>query len=481
MQIQACSLEPLPRPFPGDNSRRSDRRILYFSRLLFYFRSMKQSILIIDDEEKLRSLLSRIISLEGYQVHEASTAAAGLRLLEREDIQVVISDVKLPDSNGVDLSRTIREKYPCIEVIVLTAFGTIADGVRAIKNGAFDYLVKGDDNEKILPVLSKALEKARLQKRVSQLERRVSDKYNFDNILGSSPAILTAKDLAQRVAPTDATVLLLGETGTGKEVFAQSIHEASERRRNTFLAVNCSALGREILESELFGHKAGAFTGAMRDKKGLLEEANGGTIFLDEIGEMSLDLQAKLLRVLETGEYIRVGDTRTISANVRVIAATNRDLKAESEQGHFRADLYYRLSVFQINIPSLDERRGDIEVLAKHFIRVFADKVNKVPPVMQAAFLKALQGHRWRGNIRELKNVIERAVILSQGELTPAVLPFDFKHDTAQPLTYDLAEMERRHIQMVLEHTHGNKTEAARLLNIALATLYRKLKEYEME
>ncbi|MBS1593438.1 MAG: sigma-54-dependent Fis family transcriptional regulator [Bacteroidetes bacterium] len=442
---------------------------------------MKQSILIIDDEEKLRSLLSRIISLEGYQVHEASTAAAGMRLLEREDIQVVISDVKLPDSNGVDLSRTIREKYPCIEVIVLTAFGTIADGVRAIKNGAFDYLVKGDDNEKILPVLSKALEKARLQKRVLQLEKRVADKYNFSNILGSSPAILTAKDLAQRVAPTDATVLLLGETGTGKEVFAQSIHEASERRRNTFLAVNCSALGREILESELFGHKAGAFTGAMRDKKGLLEEANGGTIFLDEIGEMSLDLQAKLLRVLETGEYIRVGDTRTTSVNVRVIAATNRDLKAESDQGLFRADLYYRLSVFQINIPSLDERRGDIEVLAKHFIRVFADKVNKVPPVMQADFLKALQGHRWRGNIRELKNVIERAVILSQSELTTAVLPFDFKHDTAQPLTYDLAEMERRHIQLVLEHTRGNKTEAARLLNIALATLYRKLKEYEME
>lgn len=442
---------------------------------------MKQSILIIDDEEKLRSLLTRIISLEGYQVHEAATAAAGLKMLEREDIQVVISDVKLPDSNGVDLSRTIREKYPCIEVIVLTAFGTIADGVRAIKNGAFDYLVKGDDNEKILPVLSKALEKARLQKRISQLERRVSDKYNFANILGSSPAILTARDLAQRVAPTDATVLLLGETGTGKEVFAQSIHEASARRGHTFLAVNCSALGREILESELFGHKAGAFTGAVKDKKGLLEEANGGTIFLDEIGEMSLDLQAKLLRVLETSEYIRVGDTKTISVNVRVIAATNRDLKAESEKGLFRADLYYRLSVFQINIPALDQRRSDIEVLAKHFIRVFADKVNKVPPVMQADFLKALQGHRWRGNIRELKNVIERAVILSQSELTTAVLPFDFQHDTAQPLTYDLAQMERRHIQLVLEHTRGNKTEAARLLNIALATLYRKLKEYEME
>lgn len=442
---------------------------------------MKQSILIIDDEEKLRSLLTRIISLEGYQVYEASTAAAGLKQLEREEIQVVISDVKLPDSNGVDLTRTIREKYPCIEVIVLTAFGTIADGVRAIKNGAFDYLVKGDDNEKILPVLSKALEKARLQKRVLQLEKRVADKYNFSNILGSSPAILAAKDLAQRVAPTDTTVLLLGETGTGKEVFAQSIHEASARKGHTFLAVNCSALGREILESELFGHKAGAFTGAMRDKKGLLEEANGGTIFLDEIGEMSLDLQAKLLRVLETGEYIRVGDTKTISVNVRVIAATNRDLKAESEKGLFRADLYYRLSVFQINIPSLSERRSDIEVLASHFIRVFADKVNKVPPVMQADFLQALQSHRWRGNIRELKNVIERAVILSGAELTAAVLPFDFKQDTTQPATYDLAEVERRHIQLVLEHTRGNKTEAARLLNIALATLYRKLKEYEME
>ncbi|MBS1625234.1 MAG: sigma-54-dependent Fis family transcriptional regulator [Bacteroidetes bacterium] len=442
---------------------------------------MKQSILIIDDEEKLRSLLTRIISLEGYAVHEASTAAAGLKLLEREDIQVVISDVKLPDSNGVDLTKTIREKYPCIEVVVLTAFGTIADGVRAIKNGAFDYLVKGDDNEKILPVLSKALEKARLQKRVLQLEKRVADKYNFSNILGSSPAILAAKDLAQRVAPTDTTVLLLGETGTGKEVFAQSIHEASLRKGHTFLAVNCSALGREILESELFGHRAGAFTGAMRDKKGLLEEANGGTIFLDEIGELSLDLQAKLLRVLETGEYIRVGDTKTISVNVRVIAATNRDLKAESEKGLFRADLYYRLSVFQINIPSLSERRSDIEVLAKHFIRVFADKVNKVPPVMQADFLRALQSHRWRGNIRELKNVIERAVILSGAELTAAVLPFDFKQDSTQPATYDLAEMERHHIQMVLEHTRGNKTEAARLLNIALATLYRKLKEYALE
>lgn len=442
---------------------------------------MKQSILIIDDEEKLRSLLTRIISLEGYVVHEASTAAAGLKLLEREDIQVVVSDVKLPDSNGVDLTKTIREKYPCIEVIVLTAFGTIADGVRAIKNGAFDYLVKGDDNEKILPVLSKALEKARLQKRVLQLEKRVADKYNFSNILGSSPAILAAKDLAQRVAPTDTTVLLLGETGTGKEVFAQSIHEASLRKGHTFLAVNCSALGREILESELFGHKAGAFTGAMRDKKGLLEEANGGTIFLDEIGELSLDLQAKLLRVLETGEYIRVGDTKTISVNVRVIAATNRDLKAESEKGLFRADLYYRLSVFQIDIPSLSERRSDIEVLAKHFIRVFADKVNKVPPVMQADFLKALQSHRWRGNIRELKNVIERAVILSGAELTSQVLPFDFKQDSTQPDTYDLGEVERRHIQMVLEHTRGNKTEAARLLNIALATLYRKLKEYSLD
>ena len=442
---------------------------------------MKATILIIDDEAKLRGLLSRIISLEGFTVLEAGDAKCGLKFLEKEEVAVVISDVKLPDSNGVELTKTIKEKYPHVEVIVLTAFGTITDGVSAIKNGAFDYLTKGDDNEKIIPLLYKAAEKASLQMRILQLEKKVSDKYSINNILGSSPAILEAKELTDKVAQTDTTVLLLGETGTGKEVFAQSIHEASQRRNKPFVAVNCSALGREILESELFGHKAGAFTGAVKDKRGLLEEASGGTIFLDEIGEMNIDLQAKLLRVLETGEFFKVGDSKPSKVNVRIIAATNRDLKKESEQGVFRLDLFYRLSVFQIRLPSLNERTEDIALLTRYFTTMFAAKMNKPAPTVSADFLTALKKHQWKGNTRELKNVIERAVILSGSELLVSSLPFDFASGNGAPQIFDLAEAEKLQIKKVLQYAKGNKTEAARLLNIALATLYRKLKEYSLE
>ena len=442
---------------------------------------MKSTILIIDDEAKLRGLLSRIISLEGFAVLEAGDAKCGLKHLEKEEISVVISDVKLPDANGVELTKAIKEKYPSVEIIVLTAFGTISDGVSAIKNGAFDYLTKGDDNEKIIPLLYKAVEKAQLQARIIQLEKKVADKYSIDNILGNSPAIIEAKELAGKVAQTDTTVLLLGETGTGKEVFAQAIHESSQRRSRPFVAVNCSALGKEILESELFGHKIGAFTGAVRDKRGLLEEANGGTIFLDEIGEMNIDLQAKLLRVLETSEFFKVGDSKPTKVNVRIIAATNRDLKRESEHGAFRLDLFYRLSVFQIRLPSLNERSEDIEVLTKYFASLFAAKMNKPEPKINADFLTALRKHHWMGNTRELKNVIERAVILSGDHLLISSLPFDFAAATSAPLIFDLAEVEKMQINKVLQYAKGNKTEAARLLNIALATLYRKLKEYNLE
>jgi two-component system, NtrC family, response regulator len=442
---------------------------------------MKATVLIIDDEAKLRGLLSRIISLEGFQVHEAGDIKTGMKMLDKAEVQVVLSDVKLPDGNGVDLTREIKSKYPCIEVIVLTAFGTIADGVNAIKNGAFDYLVKGDDNERIIPLLNKAIEKAQLQFRISQLEKKVADKYSFKNILGTSKAIQQAKDLAAKVALTDTTVLLLGETGTGKEVFAQSIHEAGHRKQKPFIAVNCSALGKEILESELFGHKAGAFTGALKDKRGLLEEANEGTIFLDEIGEMNIDLQAKLLRVIETSEFYRVGDAKTTKVNVRIIAATNRNLREESEKGNFRLDLFYRLSVFQIHLPSLNERVDDIEVLAQYFIRLFADKMNKQVPAMSDEFLQALKKHHWKGNTRELKNVIERSVILSDSALQPASLPFDFSSSASSPFVYNLEEVEKQHIQKVLQLTQGNKTEAAHRMNIALATLYRKIKDYKLE
>lgn len=445
---------------------------------------MKQDsyrVLIIDDEEKLRSLLARIISLEGFEVIQAGDARSGLKKLEQQPADLVLCDVKLPDASGVELVSTLREKYPATEVILLTAYGNIPDGVQAIKNGAFDYITKGDDNDRILPILYKACEKLALSRRVRQLEEQLGRKYSLDNILGHSPEIKEAIRLAGKVAVTDATVLLTGETGTGKEVFAQAIHQASARSRNHFVAVNCSALSKELLESELFGHKAGAFTGAIGDTKGLFEEAHGGTIFLDEIGEMPAGLQAKLLRVLESGEFIKVGDSKTIKVNVRIIAATNRDLQQEIENGGFRSDLFYRLSVFRIALPALRERAADIPELARHFAELFAAKTNKPVPVLEKEYLDALQHYPWPGNIRELKNIVERSVILDEGGvLGIASLPAELQVDDAGFSAFDLAGVEKAHIRKVLKHTNGNKTEAARLLNIGLTTLYRKIEEYNI-
>lgn len=452
---------------------------------------MKGHILIIDDEDKLRGLLARIISLEGYQVAEAPNAREALKKLEQEDFSVVICDVKLPDGNGIDLTRKIKSLYPFTEIIVLTAFGTIADGVQAIKHGAFDYITKGDDNDKIIPLINRAAEKAHLQQRVHQLEKKVGQRYSFENITGISQQVQEAISLAKKVAATEATVLLLGETGTGKEVFAQAIHYAGERRNKNFVAVNCAALSKDILESELFGHKAGAFTGAIKDTQGLFEEANEGTIFLDEISEMNLELQAKLLRVLETNEFIKVGESKPTQVNVRVISATNRDLQKEVEAGKFRSDLFYRLAVFQIQLPPLRERIKDIEPLAEHFLNLFSAKVNKPVPKMSHEFLEKLKSYQWKGNIRELKNIMERAVILSDSnELVTDDLPFEIRSDTMHRVAthrvgtnvsaFDLSLIEKQHIQKVLEHTKGNKTEAARLMNIGLTTLYRKIEEYEL-
>lgn len=441
------------------------------------------SILIIDDEEKLRLLLKRIISLEGFAVLEANNIVSAQKVLEKEPVDVVLCDVKLPDGNGVDFVRTIRQSYPLLEIILLTAFGNVPDGVQAMRNGAFDYIMKGDDNDKIIPLLNRALDKVQLAKKVEQLQKQVGEKYSFDTIIGGSPLIQQAVELAKKVAATDTTVLLLGETGTGKEIFAQAIHHNSSRGNKSFVAVNCSSFSKELLESELFGHKAGAFTGAVKDKKGLFEEANGGTIFLDEIGEMPAELQARLLRVLETGEFIKVGDTKTLKVNVRTIAATNRDLQKEIETGHFRSDLFYRLSVFQISLPSLQQRAKDIPALAKHFVAVFAAKTNKPVPVLQKEYLEALQQYGWPGNIRELKNVIERSVILENGnELTTSTLPFNMQHAAdARSSSFELAVVEKQHIQKVLQHTNGNKTETARLLGIGLTTLYRKIEEYHLQ
>jgi DNA-binding NtrC family response regulator len=443
------------------------------------------SVLIIDDEEKLRNLLSRIIKLEGFNVHEASDCKSALKILDRENIGVVLCDVKLPDGNGVNFAAEIKRSFPSIEVILLTAFGNIADGVQAMKNGAFDYITKGDDNEKIIPLLNRAVEKVQLQKRVLQLEQQIGKRYAFENILGESDAIKNAIDLAKKVAPTDATVLLLGETGTGKEVFAQAIHNGSKRAGKTFVALNCSAFSKEILESEIFGHKAGAFTGALKDKRGLIEEASNGTLFLDEIGEMHIDLQSKLLRVLETNEFIKVGDTKSTKVDVRIIAATNKDLATEAKDGKFREDLFYRLNVFTIVLPNLRDRKKDIVILTRYYVQLFADKMGKKINAVSDELITRLQHHEWKGNIRELKNAIERAVILAdENELTVQHLPIEIQTQNTEHAkllsAFDLASVEKLHIQRVLNHTKGNKTETARLLNIGLTTLYRKIEEYQL-
>ncbi|MGV8878643.1 MAG: sigma-54-dependent transcriptional regulator [Sphingobacteriaceae bacterium] len=443
---------------------------------------MSGNVLIIDDEKKLCNLLARIIELEGFKVFQAYTGKDGLKQLKQEDIQVVISDVRLPDYNGVELVKEIKKIRPWVEVINLTAFGAIADGVMAMRNGAFDYITKGDDNDKIIPLVYKALGKAMINVRLRDPENKALRKYTFKSILGSSQVIQAAISLAIRVAKTNTTVLLLGKTGTGKEVFAQSIHYEGPRKLKNFVAINCSAFGSELLESELFGYKAGAFTGALKDKKGLLEEANEGTLFLDEIGEMSLDLQSKLLRVLEDQTYIKVGDTQTRRANVRIIAATNKDLKASAEEGKFRIDLYYRLSVFVIELPTLSERREDILPIALYYLNEFTENLNRPALGMDKEFSILLTNYSWKGNIRELKNVMERVAILAERNIvTPELLSIDFHQHGGGKETMNMQVMERQHIIKVIKFTKGNKTETARLLGIGLTTLYRKIEEYQIE
>ena len=445
---------------------------------------MMNTILIIDDEPIIRKLLARMMELEGYEVFQAADRASGLKLLTAKTPQLVLCDVFLPDGNGVEMVKEIKELQPETEVILLTAHGNIPDGVQAIKNGAFDYITKGDDNNKIIPIISRAMEKINSRPVQPSGSTVVPVRESaFDTVLGHSRGLQQVIQLARKVAVTDVPVLLTGETGTGKEVFAQAIHNGSARAKQPFVAINCSAFSKELLESEIFGHKAGAFTGALKDKKGLFEEANHGTIFLDEIGEMAYGLQAKLLRVLETGEYIKVGDTKPTKIDVRIVSATNRNLKEEIANSNFREDLYFRLSVFHLHLPPLRERREDIPELAAAFLKFFAAKMGKQVKGFAADCQAWMQSYAWPGNVRELRNVIERALIICDDYITLDDMPLDFRSSTlsgsaADGDDFELAEAEHRHIQRVLQYTKGNKAEAARLLKIGLTTLYRKIDEY---
>ncbi|MBV9961841.1 MAG: sigma-54-dependent Fis family transcriptional regulator [Parafilimonas sp.] len=438
-------------------------------------------ILIVDDEEKLRSLLSRIVSLEGFAVTQAKDLKSALKMLQKDDFDVLLCDVKLPDGNGVGFVKEVKAIYPLIEVILLTAYGNISDGVKAIKNGAFDYILKGDDNDKIIPLLNQATKKSIQNKNAAVKIRDNNNAPGFNSIIGNSSSLQQAVFLAKKIAATDTTVLLLGETGTGKEIFANAIHSNSKRATYAFVAINCSAFAKDLLESELFGYVTGAFTSAIKEKKGLVEIANGGTLFLDEVGEMNIQLQAKLLRVLENGEFIKLGDTKTSKVNVRIIAATNKDLKKSIEDGSFREDLFYRLNVFTINLPALRNRLEDINALANHFLTVYADKENKTNVQLSDDAIRLLKNYAWNGNIRELRNVMERAVILADNIILPEHLPYEIQNQNNNPAnSLSLSSVEKNHIQKVLQYTNGNKTKAAEYLGIGLTTLYRKLEEYSI-
>ena len=439
-------------------------------------------ILIIDDEPTIRMLLSRILELEGYEVLKAKDRATALYTLKKQEVQVVLCDVFLPDGNGVDMVQELQQLAPAAKIILLTAHGNIPDGVQAIKNGAFDYIVKGDDNRKIIPIVNRAMDAIATELKQQGKKKIVrANTFSFDNIVGKSSALSDVISQARKVAATDVSVLINGETGTGKEVFARAIHSESQRRSEAFLALNCSAFSRELLESELFGYKAGAFTGAVKDKRGLLEEANHGTIFLDEIGEMALELQSKLLRVLETGEFVKVGDTKTTHVDVRILSATNRNLKEEIASGRFREDLYFRLSVFRIMLPPLRQRKEDILLLARQFIERYAKQIGRPAPVLSSEAKSLFLSYPWPGNVREMMNAVEHALIVCDGEITRHDLPIDMLSgdtSTADDDAFDLKSVERNHIIKVLHHTHGNKTETARLLKIGLTTLYFKIEEY---
>ena len=439
-------------------------------------------ILIIDDEPTIRMLLSRILELEGYEVLKAKDRATALYTLKKQVVQVVLCDVFLPDGNGVDMVQELQQLAPDAKIILLTAHGNIPDGVQAIKNGAFDYIVKGDDNRKIIPIVNRAMDAIATELKQQGKKKIVrANTFSFDNIVGKSSALSDVISQARKVAATDVSVLINGETGTGKEVFARAIHSESQRRSEAFLALNCSAFSRELLESELFGYKAGAFTGAVKDKRGLLEEANHGTIFLDEIGEMALELQSKLLRVLETGEFVKVGDTKTTHVDVRILSATNRNLKEEIASGRFREDLYFRLSVFRIMLPPLRQRKEDILLLARQFIERYAKQIGRPAPVLSSEAKSLFLSYPWPGNVREMMNAVEHALIVCDGKITRHDLPIDMLSgdtSTADDDAFDLKSVERNHIIKVLHHTHGNKTETARMLKIGLTTLYRKIEEY---
>ena len=447
---------------------------------------MISKILIIDEDLQFSNLLTRMLLLEGYSVWRSFDIKGSFNILNNETIDIILLDDVLEEGKNDDYVKRIKDEYPDAHIIILSAHPDIRNCVHSIKNGAEDYIVKDQDITKLLPLLTDLFNEAAPVTGIKSFieVKRVDSLFGFNNIIGNSDIIKEAIKLAEKVAATDTTILLQGETGTGKELFANAIHNASYRGDKPFIALNCSSLGRDLLESELFGYYAGAFTGAVKDKKGILEEANGGTLFLDEIGELGMDVQAKLLRVLESGEFIKLGDSKTEKVDIRLISATHKDLAIEVKEKRFREDLFYRLNIFGIKLPPLRERKHDILILADYFIRLFSQKLGKHVTGMTKEYEILLMNYYWKGNIRELKNIIERSVILSDDTvLSEDILPYEILSHLPSAagvngISYSLSVFERLHIHKVLATTKWNKVEAARLLNISVTTLYRKIEDY---
>ena len=443
-------------------------------------------LLIVDDEKLVREFLSETLSQAGYAVRTAENGEAALKEIADREFDLIFTDVKMPQLSGIELLKAVRQSSPFTSVVVITAYGTVADAVEAMKLGAFDYLPKPFTPEHIEVTAKKALEYRRLLLENRRLKKELAGK--FENIIGRTPAMKKVFDLVESVAPSRATVLIVGESGTGKELIARAIHHFSPRKDAAFVRTNCAALPEGLIESELFGHEKGAFTGALRQTRGRFEMADGGTLLLDEISEIPLGLQAKLLRVLQEREFERVGSGYTLKVDVRVVATTNRNLDEEVKKGRFREDLYYRLNVVKVEMPPLRDRRDDIPLLAAHFMQKYAAENGKKIDGIAPKALSLLCDYPWPGNVRELVNFMERAVVVAQSNI---LLPSDFPKELILGISaggedrlrpgVTIEEMEMRLILKTLEAVDGNKTKAAQMLGVTARTLHNKLADYGLK
>jgi DNA-binding NtrC family response regulator len=442
-------------------------------------------ILLVDDDERLRRAAGKVLAAEGYLVAVAASGAAALESLEQPGLALIISDLRLPDLDGIALLKKARELLPETEVVMITGHGSVEKAVEAMRLGAYDFIQKPLDSTVLLKTVSKALEKQRLTSENRQLRRQLQQRCGVDALIGDSPAMQTVKQLVRQIAPSDVNVLIQGESGTGKEVVADALHELSDRRNRAFVKISCAAIPETLLESELFGHERGAFTGAAIARPGKFELADGGTLLLDEIAEMTPQLQAKLLRVLQDGRFQRLGATKEIRANVRLLCATHADIPKAIAAEKFRHDLYYRINTVQILLPPLRDRRDDIPLLAGHFLRTFADAMGKEVHAIAPRAFDQLLAHAWPGNVRELNNVIQRAVALTEND---TISDFAFAESARNaleaaagpdggsisiPVGTTVGEATRRLVRATIAHCAGNKLKAARMLGIPPRTMYR--------